>query len=231
MSAIMLTSCGGRTEKKSTSTNNDLSNDASTSNQTALLNKVNIGKQVWMSENLNVDKFRNGDPIPEAKTALEWEKAEKEGKPAWCYYDNDPKNGLKYGKLYNWHAVNDSRGLAPSGWHVPSDADWSELINFLDPKAEGGNKIPNTAGRKMKSNTGWNTTNNASNQSGFSGLPGGNRSCLDGAFYTVGIFGSWWSSTEYNKHFAGLINLENLDDVLKMECYKGEGYSVRCLRN
>ena len=81
--------------------------------------KVKIGSHVCMTENVNLSVFRNGDPIPEAKTIDEWLKAGEEGKPAWCYYDNDPTNGKKYGKLYNWYAVNDSRQLAPDGWHIP----------------------------------------------------------------------------------------------------------------
>jgi uncharacterized protein (TIGR02145 family) len=108
---------------------------------------VSIGKQVWMTKNLNVDKFRNGDPIPQAKTATEWKAAGENKQPAWCYYDNDPANGAKYGKLYNWYAVNDSRGLAPAGYHIPSDAEWTALTDYL-----GGYEV---AGKKMKSTSGW----------------------------------------------------------------------------
>lgn len=77
------------------------------------MEEVKIGDQIWMTQNLDVDKFRNGDPIPEVTKAEECNKTDDEGKPAWCYYNNDPANGKKYGKLYNWHAVNDPRGLAP----------------------------------------------------------------------------------------------------------------------
>ena len=108
---------------------------------------VTIGTQVWMTKNLDVATFRNGDPIPQAKTDEEWEKAGENEQPAWCYYNNDPANGAKYGKLYNWYAVNDSRGLAPSGYHIPSDAEWTRLTDFL-----GGEKV---AGPKMKSKSGW----------------------------------------------------------------------------
>jgi uncharacterized protein (TIGR02145 family) len=107
--------------------------------------EVTIGHQVWMTKNLDVDKFRNGDPIPQAKTDAEWEAAGKNKEPAWCYYNNDPANGVKYGKLYNWYAVNDSRGLAPVGYHIPSDAEWMQLTDFLGSEA----------GSKMKSTTGW----------------------------------------------------------------------------
>ena len=108
---------------------------------------VTIGKQVWMTKNLDVSTFRNGDPIPEAKTDEAWKAAGENKQPAWCYYDNDPKNGTKYGKLYNWYAVNDPRGLAPAGYHIPTDAEWTVLTNYL-----GGEDV---AGKKMKSTSGW----------------------------------------------------------------------------
>ena len=104
---------------------------------------VKIGNQIWMTQNLKVAHFRNGDSVPYAKTAEEWEKAGKEQKPAWCYYNNDPANDSKYGKLYNWYAVNDPRGLAPAGWHIPSDVEWKQLTDFI-----GGNQA---AGKKLKS--------------------------------------------------------------------------------
>jgi uncharacterized protein (TIGR02145 family) len=92
---------------------------------------VFIGSQTWMAENLNVDRFRNGDVIPEAKTDEEWKTACCNFQPAWCYYKNDPKNGAKFGKLYNFWAVIDSRGIAPNGWKVPSDDDFNNLKNFI----------------------------------------------------------------------------------------------------
>ena len=107
---------------------------------------VTIGTQVWMTKNLDVAKFRNGDPIPEAKTDEEWEKAGENKQPAWCNYDNNPANGTKYGKLYNWHAVNDPRGLAPEGYHVPTDAEWTILENFLGSDAEKKMQIPPVIG-------------------------------------------------------------------------------------
>jgi uncharacterized protein (TIGR02145 family) len=88
---------------------------------------VTIGNQVWMTKNLDVSSFRNGDPIPEAKSSDEWYKAGREGKPVWCYYNNNSQNGVKYGKLYNWFAVADPRGLAPEGWKIPSKEDFTTL--------------------------------------------------------------------------------------------------------
>ena len=110
-----------------------------------LYKTVKIGDQVWMAENLNVDRFRNGDPIPEAKTKEEWINAIKTKQPAWCYLDNKPENGLKFGKLYNWYAVKDQRGIAPEGWHVSLYSDWKQIIDLLSPNA----------GSKMRSNKGW----------------------------------------------------------------------------
>ena len=92
---------------------------------------VTIGTQVWTTKNLDVSTFRNGEIIPEAKTNIEWEAAGDNKQPAWCYYDNNPANGTKYGKLYNWYAVNDPRGLAPEGWHVPTDKEWKVLKETL----------------------------------------------------------------------------------------------------
>src|SRR3989338_8108735 len=94
------------------------------------LTEVQIGGQTWMAENLNVESFRNGDPIPEVKSAEEWEKVGKRKKPAWCYYDYTSANGTKYGKLYNWYAVNDPRGLAPDGWHIPDSLESGETTRM-----------------------------------------------------------------------------------------------------
>lgn len=189
--------------------------------------EVTIGKQVWMTQNLNVDKFRNGDPIPEAKTDEEWRKAGENGEPAWCYYNNNPDNGDRYGKLYNWYAVNDPRGLAPEGWKIPSDEEWSRLADFL-----GGKSV---AGTKMKSTDFWadyeGKSGNGTNESGFSGLPGGNRNYL-GSFDSFGKFGYWWSSTEFSADVAWYRCLNSIDgNVLRLFSNKDYGFSVRCLRD
>jgi len=190
-------------------------------------NSVKIGNQVWMSENLNVSTFRNGDPIPEAKTAEEWKKAGEKKQPAWCYYDNDPANGAKYGKLYNWYAVSDSRGLAPTGWHIPSDAEWTKLTDFLG----GIDARVLITGAKMKSKNGWYDNGNGNNSSGFSGLPGGYR-YGSGAFGGVGGYGYWWSSTEDGTGSAWLRTLVYSNgNVYRGYDYKGGGFSVRCLRD
>jgi uncharacterized protein (TIGR02145 family) len=184
---------------------------------------IEIGNQGWMQKNLNEDKFRNGDPIPEARDTAEWRKAGENQQPAWCYYDNDASNGTKYGKLYNWYAVNDARGLAPEGWHIPTDAEWTTLTDFL-----GGEEI---AGTKMKSTSGWNENGNGTNSSGFSGLPGGNRNYY-GSFYYIGEYGFWWSSSEgttYNA-WGREMNYGN-GNVFRFNIDKSFGFSVRCLRD
>jgi len=184
---------------------------------------VTIGTQVWMTKNLNVSTFRNGDPIPQAKTDEEWEKAGGNKQPAWCYYENDTANGAKYGKLYNWYAVRDSRGLAPVGYHIPSDAEWAILTDYLG----GAEK----AGAKMKSKQGWAEDGNGTNSSGFSGLPGGYRN-YDGTFDYVGKYGIWWSWTEVSTGRAWYRDLGyGTGSVGRNNERKKEGFSVRCLRD
>ncbi|TKS56283.1 hypothetical protein FCN74_07335 [Mesohalobacter halotolerans] len=185
-----------------------------------------IGKQVWMTENLNVDKFRNGDPIPHAKTIDEWKVAGSNKEPAWCYYDNDPANSEKYGKLYNWYAVNDPRGLAPEGWKIPSNEDWNRLTEFL-----GG-----MAGKKMKSTEFWadydGESGNGTNESGFSGLPGGFRS-RSGRFNYISNDGFWWSSTENdtNNAWNRYLYYGSGDFFRNGSNFKEEGLSVRCIKS
>jgi uncharacterized protein (TIGR02145 family) len=185
---------------------------------------VKIGNQTWMTENLNVDRFRNGDLIPEAKTADDWKRAGKNEQPAWCYNNNDPVNGEKYGKLYNWYAVYDSRGLAPTGYHVPSDFEWTTLTTYL-----GGEDI---AASKLKSNSGWNYNGNGTNSTGFSGLPGGYR-VGNGTFGFIGKSGYWWSSSKADTFSAWYRSLHYLNGNLLRNGHspKQGGFSVRCLRD
>jgi uncharacterized protein (TIGR02145 family) len=193
------------------------------SNETATFNEVKIGKQVWMTKNLNLDKFRNGDPIPHAKTDDEFRNAGKNKQPAWCYYENDTANGERFGKLYNWYAVNDARGLAPNGWHIPNDEEWKSLINNL-----GGENI---AGTKMKSVIDWNENGNGKDQAGFLGLPGGKRS-YNCRFLGIGNYSYWWSSTENGVNDAWNYSLSYKNSIATREYFfKENGFSVRCLRN
>ena len=185
---------------------------------------VVIGTQQWMGNNLDVTNYRNGDPIPYVTDATEWAGLTT---GAWCYYNNDPANGNLYGKLYNWHAVNDPRGLAPLGWHVPTDAEWTTLTTTLGGTSAAGGKM------KMAGTTRWTTPNTgATNSSGFAGLPGGGRYGL-GTFNFFGGYGYWWSSTEgdttnawYRYLYYGFSNVDRFITI-----NKAYGFSVRCLRD
>ena len=197
------------------------------SNRISAQNPVKIGNQTWMSENLNVDAFLNGDQIKEAKTARKWKKMARKHKPAWCYYENKTVNGNVYGRLYNWYAVNDSRGLVPCGWHVSTDKEWAELVEFC-----GGEDV---AGIKLKSVKGWkehvNNLSNGNNKSGFNGLPGGYR-FSNGDFFYKGNFGYWWTSTQENEEKAYSRD-QGFDksSVGKESSEKAYGMSVRCIKD
>ena len=178
-----------------------------------------IGSQVWSAKNLDVTTYRNGDLIPEVQDNIAWVNLTT---GAWCYYDNDASNGIKYGKLYNWYAVNDPRGLAPNGYHIPTDDEWTKLTQYLGGEDE--------AGKKMKSASGWDSNFNGTNSSGFSGLPGGKS--INGSFHSIGNGCYFWSSSEDNEDFAWLRELVFIgDDFNRRSIYKGEGLSVRCLRD
>ena len=193
---------------------------------------VKIGEQEWMRENLNLDHFQNGDIIPEAKTAEEWKKAGNNKEPAWCYYDNNSLNGEKYGKLYNFYAVIDPRGLAPNGWHVPTDAEWTLLTDYLSANGNEGKE-----GDALKSKSGWNDDvdgqdGNGTDTYGWLGLPGGARS-PSGNLDFIGYYGVWWSSSQYDKNNAWTRNLNyDNDNAGRYNVYvKENGFSVRCLRD
>ena len=183
---------------------------------------VRIGTQSWAIANLNVSTFRNGDSIPNARTNKEWVAAGESGKPAWCYYNNDPANGPKYGKLYNWYAVNDPRGLAPVGWTLPGDSDWAQLTYYL-----GGQEV---AGKKMKSTNGWIDGDNGTNETGFIGLPGGYR-VENGTFLNLGSIGTWWCTTESKAQSAIDYYLTLSGSLSRSSSPRQRGESMRCLRN
>jgi uncharacterized protein (TIGR02145 family) len=187
-----------------------------------LYKTVEIGKSIWMKENLNVTHFRNGDLIPQVKTQEEWIRAGEERKPAWCFMNNDTVNGVRYGRLYNWYAVTDSRGLAPRGWHAATDSEWTSMINYL-----GGGVL---AALKMRT-TGLDATNTQDDLYCFSGLPGGCRNNT-GLFYGLDSFGYWWSTDEVNEKEAWLHVLNYVRcDVNSMDYAKIYGASVRCVKN
>lgn len=206
----------------------------------APLPNVTIGTQVWSTNNLEVTTYRDGTPIPQVTDPAAWVNLTT---GAWCYYNHISANGVTYGKLYNWYAVagihdNDpntpNKILAPSGWRIPTYGEWTTLINYLDPAANGGQSFPNVAGGKMKE-TGtlrWVSPNTgANNQSGFSGLPGG---AFGGntTFYGIGTNGNWWSLSELNTVNAWYvyINYDNTNAASNLAS-KTLGFSVRCIRN
>jgi uncharacterized protein (TIGR02145 family) len=180
-----------------------------------------IGTRVWMAENLRVTHYRNGDVIPNVTDDNEWA-ALTTG--AYCWFNNEQWN-TKYGALYNWYAVDDSRGLCPAGWHEPTDAEWTALTTYL-----GGQ---NLAGGKMQSlsDLWYGYTTDATNSSGFSGLPGGFRYNSGNFFENISLYGRWWTSTEDgdNAWYRTLINQDpGLWRALNPKRY---GLSVRCLRD
>jgi uncharacterized protein (TIGR02145 family) len=185
-----------------------------------------------------VSKYRNGDNITNITTPnSSWQNTTS---GAWCNYNNDANNGTTYGKLYNWYAVNDSRGLCPTGWHVPTDSEWNVMVKYLDPNADtvcGNCWQSGIAGGALKSTAiqptpgGWNSPNaGATNSSGFSAGPGGLRDG-NGAFGLVGFNGYWWSSSlsETNAWYRRL-NFSS-GDVSRVSNNRPNGFSVRCLRD
>ena len=195
---------------------------------------IRIGNQIWMVDNLNESKYRNGDPIPNVPDNDQWGDLSN---GAWCYYNNETKHEQIYGKLYNWFAVNDQRGLAPEGWHIPTDDDWKELELFLGMSKNVVNRTGwrgTTGGGKLKENgtKHWKAPNDgATNESGFTAIPGGYRD-VDGFFYVLGSSGYWWSSSEHLTHFAWYRSLYYTScKVHRTNSYEGDGFSVRCIRD
>jgi uncharacterized protein (TIGR02145 family) len=184
---------------------------------------VVIGSQEWMAENLRTTKYANGDPIPHLSDNSQWASATS---GAWAHYNNDSQYESPYGKLYNWYTVNDPRNVCPAGWHVPADAEWTVLTDYL-----GGESV---AGGKMKS-TGtqyWISPNAAAtNESGFSALAGGYRNGL-GSFSLLYYQCFWWSATEVDAHSVWYRFLNyNTGSVFRFNNNKGNGFSLRCLRD
>ena len=200
----------------------------------SLLN-VTVGTQIWTNKNLDIATYRDGTPIPQVTDPNQWANPTT---GAWCYYNNDPANGEVYGKLYNWYAVagiydaaslNDTtlrKQFAPTGYHVPTDAEWTSLTTFLGSESVAGGMMKETSTEL------WNSPNqDANNSSGFTGLPGGYR-VYDGAFGTIGGYGSWWSSSEYDTTVAWARSLGywygSAGRNLNVKTY---GFSVRLIKD
>jgi len=182
---------------------------------------VKIGDQEWMAENLRVTHYRNGDPIDYISPSPIWSSLST---GAYCMYDNWNGNINLYGFLYNWYAVNDPRNICPTGWHEPTDAEWTNLTNYL-----GGAQI--SAGGNMKTDIQWTAPNSyATNLSGFSGLPGGYRSS-DGTFYTITYRGYFWSDTESGTNAWGRYLETSSAQMIRLDYPKTVGMSVRCMKD
>ena len=191
-------------------------------------NTVEIGSQCWMEENLKVERYRDGSNIPTGLSDAAWQAATTE---AFAVYDNDTANKATYGLLYNWYAVADPRGLCPTGWHVPTDAEWTQLTDHLGGESVAGGQMKTTG--TLGAGTGlWQAPNTAAtNSSGFSGLPGGARS-IGGFFTNQGSYGDWWSSSEDSASFAWPRRLLYVSGVAnRFNNFKRNGFSVRCLRD
>lgn len=186
---------------------------------------VIIGNQEWTVENLQVTHYNNGDIIPNVTDNSQWSSLTT---GAWCYYNNDSQYNIPYGKLYNWYTVNDPRGVAPAGWHIPTYTEWMTLINYL-----GGDSI---AGGKLKEvgTSHWlQTENNITNSTCFIGLPAGERNYnISTPFFMMGYLGCWWSSS--NAGINGYYNFSVSDNNSYTSIGESpgpEGYSIRCIKN
>lgn len=187
---------------------------------------VKIGNQIWMAENLKVTKYRNGNPIPNVTDNTAWSLLTT---GASCDYNNTPTNSTTYGKLYNWFAASDSRNIAPTGWHVATDADWKKLTEYLGGEETAGGKLKETGTTHWKS-----PNNNATNESGFRALPGGTRTDNGGFGANLGIIGQYWCSTEMAGvaafawyYFMGSDN----GTITRGGEGKKMGYSIRCVKD
>lgn len=191
--------------------------------------EVEINGQVWMAENLDVHYFKNGDVIPESKSLEEFKEATDNQKPTWIYYNNDPENGEKYGKLYNFYAVTDERGLAPEGWRIPLDKDFQQLIETFEYRYKAQNHL--------RSEDGWADMENDddTNSSGFNGLPAGAlHGWMDNTrkFGGEGEFAGWWSGDlEFNpKNMTTNLGLYIGEMPVTTDSAEDMGLSVRCIK-
>ena len=183
---------------------------------------VTIGEQEWFAENLKTSKYNDGTPIPNIADDTEWS---NDTIGAWSHYDNDNQYDSIYGKLYNWYAVETGK-LCPTGWHVPTDAEWTVLTDYLTANGHSG-----LEGKALKATSGWfdydDQSGNGTDDYGWNGLPGGFRYDYDGDFDDVGSNGNWWSSSDawYRDLYS------DSDSVYSFSEGKDYGFSVRCLRD
>jgi uncharacterized protein (TIGR02145 family) len=186
--------------------------------------------QEWMAENLRTTVYSNGDSIPNVTDDSEWSSLTT---GAWAHYNNDILYENPYGKWYNWFTITDPRNVCPTGWHVPTDSEWSALINYLDPNSNGGND--NTAGGKMKSigtQFWWSPNTAATNESGFSGYPSGNRTNA-GYCGGIGTESYWWSSSPdpYGSGWICSLVYNSSNAWTQHSTLANNGFPVRCLKD
>jgi uncharacterized protein (TIGR02145 family) len=197
-----------------------------TDQQGNIYRTIQIGTQEWMAENLKTTIYRNGDPVSNVTDRLTWFESTT---GAYCDFNNESGNDCPYGKLYNWYAASDNRNICPTGWHVPSESDWVDLQNQLGGIAVASVKLRSTGVQF------WQFFNEgATNESGFSALPGGYRAAapqLD--FYNLGYNGFWWSSTSATSTLANYRGLSNINgnQLLTGATNKYFGHSVRCIKD
>jgi len=190
---------------------------------------VTIGTQTWMVENLKTTSYRDGTPIPCITDGSNWSAGTAWSTlttGAYCDYNNTPSNSSTYGKLYNWYAATDVRNIAPTGWHVPTDAEWTTLTDYLGGLDVAGGKLKETGTLHWSDpNTG------ATNETGFTALPGGN--CLsNGVFSSVGNSGNWWSTIENGASNAWFRFQSNIhSNIVRLNYAKTYGFSVRCIKD
>jgi uncharacterized protein (TIGR02145 family) len=185
---------------------------------------VQIGGQCWTAENLRTTTYANGDPIPNVTDSTAWTELTT---GAWVHYDNNASYENPYGKLYNWYAVLDPRNVCPTNWHVPTDGEWTVLTDYLGGESVAGGKMKSTGTQYWQDlNTG------ATNESGFSGLPGGFRYYSNGTFNFLGYNGYWWSASESGAENAWYRTLSTYNaGIYRYSINKRDGFSVRCLRD
>lgn len=204
---------------------NSCSENTGTTSPQIDTNIIQIKNQKWMKRNLNVSTFRNGDIIIEAKTNEEWLTALQQQKPAWCYYNNDPRYGTKYGKLYNKYALSDPRGLAPVGYRIATTNDWQILISNLGNDTISGYKI---GGKKLKNNSiDWMRNGGGDNSVGFDAYPSGGRSNYDGEFFYEGLSARWFAKD--SEFYDGFGLFEGSDEIVVFDLLD-EGAAVRCVK-
>lgn len=189
-------------------------------------NTVTKGGKVWMKDNLNVSKYRNGDPVRQVESSAEWLAAAAKGEGVWCYYNNDSAKGKTYGRLYNWYAVNDPRGLAPQGWHIATEAEWKGLSRVL-----AGDPVP--VAKKQNATAAWRYPYaSVDDVMDFNALQSGLRVSEDDIFNSLGEDAWFWSTSEGSKTHAWAAQFNFDSSFINVSVHdKRDGLAVRCVQD